>query len=378
MGKTPHKTAWDTVGDIALAAAEWLPVNPFGTEDPILALVPDVAAPLAEIKANQNSFGGRIYNDMPFVSEDVAKQIPAYRKGTSKTGEIYVDMAEFLNDMTGGDEVQKGIINLNPAMVEHLVEGYGGGIYDFGKLIVGIPELIYDAVWGEGVEVRDIPFVNKVLLSTDETNMNSHVNEAFYHYRGISENAERVENEYRQSDDPSRADDYRKEDDWRIHMLFRQYEEDLKMADEKVKKAVDDTEKDLALQEQNIIREMLLNDIASGKSPDLTTEVRMAIKHLKKKVSDDMKPARDADKKRLERKRAGDPDGMLEAIQLRDSLKAEPRYQRAEAMKNLIKEIEDDMEAVGAAGNATQRDSLLGELQKKYEALMQKAAEEIE
>lgn len=378
MGKTPHKTAWNTVGDIALAAAEWLPVNPFGTEDPILALVPDVAAPLAEIKANQNSFGGKIYNDMPFVSEDVAKEIPAYRKGTSKTGEIYVDMAEFLNDITGGDEVQKGIINLNPAMVEHLVEGYGGGIYDFGKLIVGIPGLIYDAVWGEGVEVREIPFVNKVLLSTDETNMNSHVNEAFYYYRGISENAERVENEYRQSDDPSRADDYRKEDDWRIHMLFRQYEEDLKMADEKVKKAVDDTEKDLALQEQNIIREMLLNDIASGKSPDLTTEVRMAIKHLKKKASDDMKPARDADKKRLERKRAGDLDGMLEAIQLRDSLKAEPRYQRAEAMKNLIKEIEDDMEAIGVAGNASQRDSLLGELQKKYEALMQKAAEEIE
>ena len=378
MGKTPQKTAWNTVGDIALAAAEWLPVNPFGTEDPLLALVPDVAAPFMELRANQNSFGGKIYNDMPFVSEDVAKEIPAYRKGTSKTGEIYVDMAEFLNDITGGDEVQKGIINLNPAKVEHLVEGYGGGIYDFGKMVIGIPGLIYDAVWGERVEVRDIPFVNKILLSTDETNMNSHVNEAFYHYRGISENAERVENEYRQSDDPSRADDYRKEDDWRIHMLFRQYEEDLKMADKKVKKAVDDTEKDLALQEQNIIREMLLNDIASGKSPDLITEVRESIKALKKEVSDDMKPVRNADKKRLERKRAGDPDGMLEAILLKDSLMKEPRYQRAEAMKNLIKEIEDDMDAIGAAGNASQRDSLLGELQEKYEALMQKAAEEIE
>ena len=370
-GLSHHLKGRDAVADITDELTDFMPINPFES----YGLYPDLLTPIEEIKRNKSGFGSPIYREYAWKSEEEMEHFPKYRLATPKTNPIIVDMTKVLNDATAEHEGEAGWINWNPASIEHLLKGYLGGryttaveLYHLGRLLAGKEEF----------QIKNTPFAKRVLLSTDEVNMNSRTNEAFYYYRGISENAERVENEYRQSDAPSRADDYRKEDDWRIHMLFRQYEEDLKMADEKVKKAVDDTEKDLALQEQNIIREMLLNDIASGKSPDLTTEVRMAIKQLKKKVSDDMKPARDADKKRLERKRAGDLDGMLEAIQLRDSLKAEPRYQRAEAMKNLIKEIEDDMEAIGVAGNATQRDSLLGELQKKYEALMQKAAEEIE
>ena len=370
-GLSHHLKGRDAVADITDELTDFMPINPFES----YGLYPDLLTPIEEIKRNKSGFGSPIYREYAWKSEEEMEHFPKYRLATPKTNPIIVDMTKVLNDATAEHEGEAGWINWNPASIEHLLKGYLGGryttaveLYHLGRLLAGKEEF----------QIKNTPFAKRVLLSTDEVNMNSRTNEAFYYYRGISENAERVENEYRQSDDPSRADDYRKEDDWRIHMLFRQYEEDLKMADKKVKKAVDDTEKDLALQEQNIIREMLLNDIASGKSPDLTTEVRMAIKHLKKKASDDMKPARDADKKRLERKRAGDLDGMLEAMQLRDSLKAEPRYQRAEAMKNLIKEIEDDMDAIGAAGNASQRDSLLGELQKKYEALMQKAAEEIE
>lgn len=269
MGNMPHKNIGK---EIALAMAEWLPVNPFGTEDPLLALVPDVGAPLAEIKANRNSFGGKIYDDMSFKSEEVVKNIPAYRKGTSKTGKIYVDLTELLNDLSGGDEVQKGAINLNPAIMEHLVEGYGGGIYDFAKMMVSLPGLIAS---DEPLEVRDIPFVNKVLLSTDETNMYSHTNDAFNHYRNVSENAQRVEKEYFTSDDPSRAEAYRQEDDWRIHLLYKQYEEELKDFRERLDKAVDETEIELLREQQNAVREQLLNDIATGTQPDPLFEAKI-------------------------------------------------------------------------------------------------------
>ena len=373
MGKTPHKTAWATAGDVALATAEWLPVNPFGTEDPILALVPDAFAPLAEIRANQNSFGGRIYNDMSYKSKDVAKEIPAYRKGTSKTGEIYVDMAEFLNDITWGNEVEKGLINLNPAIVEHLVEGYGGGIYDFGKMIIGIPRLIDEAVWGEGVEVRDIPFVNKVLLSTDETNMNSHVNEAFRHYQGIADNAKRVENEYRKSDDPSRADDYMTEDDWRIYMLFRQYEEDLKMADEKVLDAVDDTEKELALQEQNVIREMLLNDIARGVRPSTETIIKVAVESIRKESNDLLKPSREAERKLSEAKRRRNQQAADAAKREFDSLRDLPEYKRGMSLKKDLDKIKRNLDKLQYMSPGTQRDSVLDKVQRDYDALLKKA-----
>lgn len=370
MGKMPHKAAWDVGRDMALAVSEWLPVNPFGTEDPILALVPDVAAPLAEIKANQNSFGGRIYNDMSFKSEAEAKQIPAYRKGTSKTGEIYVDMAEFLNDISGGDEVQKGWLNINPAIAEHLVEGYGGGIYDFAKMMIALPGLIAS---DEPLEVRDIPFVNKVILSTDETNMNSHVNEAFNHYKGIADNAKRVENEYRKSDDPARADDYMAEDDWRIYLLFRQYEEDLKMADEKVKDAVDDTEKDLAFQEQNVIREMLLNDIARGSRPSTETVIKVAVESIRKESNELLKPSREAEKKLDEAKKRRNEQAAQAAKREFDSLKDLPEYKKGMSLKKDLDKIKHNLDKLQYLSPGVQRDSVLDKVQRDYDALVKKA-----
>ena len=342
MGKTPHKNVG---AEILLSMAEWLPVNPFGTEDPILALVPDVAAPLAEIKANQNSFGGKIYDDMSYRSEEVVENIPAYRKGTSKTGKIYVDMAEFLNDISGGDEVKKGAININPAIVEHLVEGYGGGIYDFGKMVVSIPGMILDAIEGEGVEVRDIPFVNKVLLSTDETNMNSHVNEAFYYYQGIADNAKRVENEYHQSDDPSRAAAYRKESDWRIYLLYKQYEEDFKEIKAKLDEAMDETEIELIREQQNALRQQLLNDIANDVAPDPAVEAKIDVGRAYDKRSDLMAAAKEASK-------SGDPQAIEQAQKALAEYVATPEFISYSILRGFIKSYEAYKKAEKEANNA--------------------------
>ena len=373
MGKMPHKTAKDVGKDIALAMAEWLPVNPFGTEDPLLALVPDVFAPFAEIKANQNSFGSKIYNDMPYMSESVAKEIPAYRKATSKTGGIYVDIAEILNDLSGGDEVQKGAININPSIMEHLAEGYGGGIYDFAKMMIALPGLI---IADEPVEVRDIPFVNKVILSTDETNMYSHTNEAFYHYEGVSENAKRVENEYRKSEDPARADAYRREDDWRIYLLFKQYEEDLETAKEKVDSAVDEAEKDLALQEQNVIREMLLQDIARGVEPSTETIIKQDLEFLRKQTSEMLKPFREAEKEREEAARWKDEDAKKAAKEKYDLARDTPEYKKAMEIRKEISRIDSYYDKIKYMHPGPQRDSVIGLIESRYKALVEKAMEQ--
>ena len=372
MGKMPHKSGKDVGKEMALAASQWLPVNPFEAEDPLLSLIPDFASPLAEIKANTNAFGGKIYDDMAFKSEGVVKEIPAYRKATEKTGDIYVDISEFLNDVSGGDEVTKGMININPAIMEHLIEGYGGGIYDFAKMMVSIPSMILS---DDPVQIKEIPFVNKVILSVDETNMYSHTNEAFFHYKDIADNAKRVEKEYRESDDPSRADDYQKEEDWRVYLLYKQYEADFKNVKERLDNAVDKEEEDLLKQEQNVLREMFLNDIAKGDLPEVTFQIREDIKRIDKEIKEAMKPVSDANKERLEKKNAGDVDGMLKAIEKRDSLKETPEYRKAEEMKADLKEIKRQLEELGTVTRSSQRDSVIGEIQKNYDALIRKRAE---
>jgi len=366
MGKMPHKNIGT---EIALVAAQWLPVNPFEAEDPLLSLVPDYASPIAEAWMNKTSFGGRIYDDMKFKSEAQRENIPAYRRATEKTGKIYVDMAELLNDISGGDEVIKGSININPSLVEHLVEGYGGGIYDFAKMIIALPSMLISE---DPVEIKNIPFVNKVVMSVDETNMYSHVNDAFWHYSGIADNAKRVENEYRQSDDPSRADAYREEEDWRIYMLYKQYEADFKDVKERLDNAVGKEEEDLLKQEQNVLREMFLNDIAKGEIPEVTFQIREDIKRIDKEVKAVMKPVMDANKERIEMRKTGNLDGMLKAIEKRDSLKKTPEYQRAEKLNRDIKAIKRQLEDLKEVARGAQRDSVIGELQQKYDALIQK------
>ena len=369
MGKMPHKSGKDVGKEMALAASQWLPVNPFDAEDPLLSIIPDFGSPLAEIVANTNAFGGKIYDDMSFKPEGVVKEIPAYRKATEKTGAIYVDIAEFLNDVSGGDEVTKGKININPAVMEHLIEGYGGGIYDFAKMMVSIPSMIFS---DDPVQIKEIPFVNKLILSVDETNMYSHTNEAFYHYRNVADNAKRVENEYRESDDPSRADDYQKEEDWRIYLLYKEYEADFKDVKERLDNAVDKEEEALLKQEQNVLREMFLDDIAKGDIPEITFQIREEVKRIDKEVKKVMKPVTEANKERLERKRTGDVDGMLRAIERRDSLKDTPEYERAEEINEDLKVIKKQLKELGSVTRGPQRDSVIGELEKNYNALLEK------
>jgi hypothetical protein len=203
--------------------------------------------------------------------------------------------------------------------------------------------------------------------------MNSHVNEAFYHYQGIADNAKRVENEYRKSDDPSRADDYMAEDDWRIYMLFRQYEEDLKMADEKVLDAVDDTEKELALQEQNVIREMLLNDIARGVRPSTETVIKVAVESIRKESNELLKPSREAEKRLDEAKKRRNEQAAQAAKREFDSLKDLPEYKKGMSLKKDLDKIKHNLDKLQYLSPGVQRDSVLDKVQRDYDALVKKA-----
>jgi hypothetical protein len=66
---------------------------------------------------------------------------------------------------------------------------------------------------------------------------------------------------------------------------------------------------------------------------------------------------------------------MLKAIDRRDSLKLTPDYIRAEELKKDLKIIKDQLEELGTISRGPQRDSVVGELQKNYDNLIQKMNE---
>jgi hypothetical protein len=117
---------------------------------------------------------------------------------------------------------------------------------------------------------------------------------------------------------------------------------------------------------------MFLDDIAKGDIPEVTFQIREDVKRFGKEIRAIMKPATEANKKRLERTRAGDEEGMLEAIEQMDSLKNTPEYQRAEDANEDLKEIRRQIKELGSVTKGTQRDSIIGEMQRNYDSLVQK------
>jgi hypothetical protein len=335
----PHKNLGK---EMALSLMQWLPVNPFDSEDPLLGLAPDWIAPEVEAYKNKTSFGGRIYKDFAYMPEGALETMPKYKKATSKTGKVYVELAELLNDISGGDEVKKGAININPAVVEHIVSGHLGGMYDLATMMVDIPAR---ALSGEEIRIKDLPFVNKIIMSTDEANMNSYVNEVYNYYQSISDRAQYVENGYYESEDPSRATAYRKDEDWRIHLLFKQYEEDFKDLKEKLGKAADDTEVELIREQQNALRQQLLNDIANHVAPDPAVEAKIDVGRAYEKRSDLMAAAKEASK-------SGDPQAIEQAQKALADYVTTPEFISYSILRGLIKSYEAYKKAEKEANNA--------------------------
>ena len=159
--------------DVANAgASEWLPdfvVDPIfdianDKDFAVSTVLPQQIRPFAEIYDNRNFFGSPIYND------NINEFKPAYQRIYNGTGPTYVNIAQFLNNWSGGDEVKKGEINLNPAMLEHLVESYASGLGKFCEKFVTTSR-------GKAESSKDIPVLGrfwrgdiKYYLNRDEKN----------------------------------------------------------------------------------------------------------------------------------------------------------------------------------------------------------------
>ena len=68
---------------------------------------------------------------------------------------------------------------------------------------------------------------------------------------------------------------------------------------------------------------------------------------------------------------------MVRAIERRDSLKDTPEYQRAEEISKEVKAIKKQLQELGTVERRSQRDSVIGELQRNYERLKERMSDEI-
>lgn len=151
--------------EILSSFMDLIPINPTGNAGNLLIdLTPTTFQPMSQLAFNTDFTGKPIWKE-----NQGNKYAPMYTKAYVTTPEWMIDLSEAMNDLTGGNEGKKGwleeylyggsYIN-NPAVWNHLLQGYFGGMYN---TIAKTFDVGVTVGKGELPKVYQTPIVNRFL-----------------------------------------------------------------------------------------------------------------------------------------------------------------------------------------------------------------------
>ena len=149
------------------------------------AFVPSAVKPFVEAQGNRRWTGLPLYRDNPY---DEDKELPEWTKAYSSTDKHFVEAAKGISDMTGGDDYVEGWIDINPAKVEYMLNGYLGGYFSTPAKLVKMTETAFgerDFDW------RNMLFANRVIKTGDETTKMRKIQNDYFRYKDEYEETKR-------------------------------------------------------------------------------------------------------------------------------------------------------------------------------------------
>lgn len=136
-------------------------------------LTPTSLQPVAQVFANVTHFGTPIYKD-----NDFNKRYPSWTKAYKGTNSTLVAATKWLNELGGGNNVDSGgLLDWNPAVIEHLFESYLGGMgKTFNKMATTV-----SMIWDEEARIaRNIPVASSFYQESDERTAGSQLNREYF------------------------------------------------------------------------------------------------------------------------------------------------------------------------------------------------------
>ena len=160
MSGKEHFTGSELGKAIAGQATQVLPIDFLEGGGGVKAFVPSAVKPFAEVYSNKGWTGMPIYKDTPYN-----KYMPEWTKAYKSANKYLVGIAKTLNGATGGDAYTKGSIDINPAQIEYLLNGYFGGVSGtIDKLSKSAETIAGDREY----DPRDFLLLNRILKNGDE------------------------------------------------------------------------------------------------------------------------------------------------------------------------------------------------------------------
>lgn len=184
---------------IAEQMSQVLPLDMMEGGGGFSAFVPSSVKPLIEAGDNKDWTGLPLYKD-----NDFNKGMPEWTKAFKSVDPAILAMTKYANELTGGDKYTTGTVNLNPAIIEHILDGYFGGIEATRSQMVKSAE----TAWGSrDFDWRNIPVGNRLIKSGDERTKKKAIDNAYYeNLEEMDKIALRLRGYEKELDDPKNDD----------------------------------------------------------------------------------------------------------------------------------------------------------------------------
>lgn len=126
--------------------------NKEGKGDVVKRIAPTALRPFLDVSYNSNFAGSRIY------ANSMNSNKPAYTRAFKKTPMMYVSLSRILSNLTGGNTLEKGYIDIPPEAIQHIAETYSSGT---GKFVGRTIETGRKLIKGEELDAGNLPIIRR-------------------------------------------------------------------------------------------------------------------------------------------------------------------------------------------------------------------------
>jgi hypothetical protein len=130
--------------------------NPVGSGTIAQMMAPTLADPIVQMAENKSFAGQPLKPEHTF---DSRAPKPEYLMHWSSARETSKDVAKWLNDVTGGNKVEPGAINVSPEWIDLMVDFTFGGL---GRTTASFIDAPVKIIRGEELPTENVPFLRKV------------------------------------------------------------------------------------------------------------------------------------------------------------------------------------------------------------------------
>lgn len=242
---------------VASQVSQMMPLDALEGGGGISPFIPSYFKPLTEAYVMNKGWTGQpIYKDTPFNKTD-----PEWTKAYQNADQTLVGIMRWLNEVSGGDDYKKGKIDINPAKIEYMLNGYFGGFFTFPMQIKKSGETL---LGDREFEWRNIPIANRVLKSGDDRTEYRKLQNEYFKYEREAEATGNLFRKYENAGDngvmeyAEKADFIYNSPEYLRYEIFEEYKPDMDAFKEELKGEPDE-EKRKAIEKERyeLMRELV-------------------------------------------------------------------------------------------------------------------------